>query len=104
MFEFECKHYKPPRKVIGKSGIPRWAGEPLDGKHIIYHHEQGFGDTIQFCRTLPMVKAGKVTVAMPPSLEPLMKMGIGFKPDAWVNEDGPFEADYYCSPMSALGA
>lgn len=104
MFEFECKHYKPPRKVIGNSGIPRWTGEPLDGKHIVFHHEQGFGDTIQFCRILPQIKAGKLTVAMPPSLMPLIKTGIGFKADAWVNEEGPFKADYYCSPMSAHGA
>src|SRR5262245_20111211 len=27
---------------------PQWRGEPLDGKTILLHAEQGFGDTIQF--------------------------------------------------------
>ncbi len=29
---------------------PQWAGEPLDGKTLFIHAEQGLGDTIQFCR------------------------------------------------------
>ena len=36
---------------------PRWDGSPLNGKSILVHAEQGFGDTIQFVRYLPMVKA-----------------------------------------------
>ncbi len=36
---------------------PRWDGSPLHGKSILVHSEQGFGDTIQFVRYLPMVKA-----------------------------------------------
>lgn len=29
---------------------PRWQGEPLKGRSILVYAEQGFGDTIQFCR------------------------------------------------------
>ncbi len=36
---------------------PRWDGNPINGKSILVHAEQGFGDTIQFVRYLPMVKA-----------------------------------------------
>ena len=36
---------------------PRWEGARLDGKSIFVHAEQGFGDTIQFIRYLPMVQA-----------------------------------------------
>lgn len=36
---------------------PIWDGSPLNGKSILVHAEQGFGDTIQFVRYLPMVKA-----------------------------------------------
>jgi tetratricopeptide (TPR) repeat protein len=32
---------------------PLWAGE--SGKTILVHAEQGFGDTLQFCRYLPLV-------------------------------------------------
>ena len=31
-------------------GIPRWNGEPLAGKTLLLFAEQGFGDTLQFCR------------------------------------------------------
>lgn len=36
---------------------PRWQGEPLDGKRILLHAEQGLGDTIQFSRYVSMVVA-----------------------------------------------
>ena len=36
---------------------PRWDGSPFVGKRLLVHYEQGFGDTIQFVRYLPMVKA-----------------------------------------------
>jgi Flp pilus assembly protein TadD len=29
---------------------PRWNGEPLSGRTLLVHAEQGLGDTIQFCR------------------------------------------------------
>lgn len=35
---------------------PLWLGEvPLEGKTILLHAEQGLGDTLQFCRYVPMV-------------------------------------------------
>ncbi|MCC6395586.1 MAG: tetratricopeptide repeat protein, partial [Bacteroidetes bacterium] len=34
---------------------PRWEGENSDGKTILIHAEQGFGDTIQFVRFVPEV-------------------------------------------------
>jgi hypothetical protein len=36
---------------------PLWDGTLLDGKSILVHAEQGFGDTIQFVRYLSMVQA-----------------------------------------------
>jgi len=37
---------------------PLWLGAaPIDGKTILLHSEQGFGDTIQFCRYVPLVAA-----------------------------------------------
>ena len=37
---------------------PLWLGhESIEGKTILLHAEQGFGDTIQFCRYVPLVAA-----------------------------------------------
>ncbi|MEE8207666.1 MAG: tetratricopeptide repeat protein, partial [Nitrosomonadaceae bacterium] len=35
----------------------RWDGSPLNGRYILVHAEQGLGDTIQFIRYLPLVRA-----------------------------------------------
>lgn len=49
---------------------PLWDGQPFEGKTLLVHYEQGIGDTIQFARYLPMVKArgGKVIMEINPSL------------------------------------
>ena len=41
-----------------------WEGENLAGKHIYVQAEQGFGDSIQFARYLPLLaaRAGQVTL------------------------------------------
>jgi len=36
--------------------FPKWSGEQLTGKTILVHAEQGFGDTIQFCRYLHLIR------------------------------------------------
>ena len=36
---------------------PQWQGEPAAGRTLLIHAEQGFGDTIQFCRYVPLAKA-----------------------------------------------
>jgi len=40
---------------VRRLGPPLWRGEPLTGRTILLHHEQGFGDTLQFCRFVPEV-------------------------------------------------
>jgi tetratricopeptide (TPR) repeat protein len=38
------------------NGIPRWNGEPLAGKCLLVQSEQGYGDTLQFARYLPLLQ------------------------------------------------
>lgn len=102
LFDFEVRYHKAARKPIASSGIPRWQGEDLNGKTLIIAHEQGYGDTIQFCRVIPLLKAKRIIWSGPAELTGLIIENI--KVDEAIDEAGPFEADYYCSPMSAFGA
>ena len=54
---------------------PPWlGGESLEGKVILLHAEQGYGDSIQFCRYAPLVAArgARVVLGMPGALKRLM--------------------------------
>ncbi|MBF0851844.1 glycosyltransferase family protein [Gluconobacter sp. R75690] len=44
--------------------MPQWEGEDLRGKTILIHHEQGYGDTLQFIRFMPLLKARGATVVV----------------------------------------
>lgn len=54
--------------------VPVWKGESLAGKRILVHAEQGLGDTLQFCRYIPMLAAAgaKVYFECQPALLPLL--------------------------------
>jgi len=55
---------------------PQWLGtDDLAGKTILLHHEQGFGDSLQFCRYVPKVveRAGCVIFEVPKALHTLMQ-------------------------------
>jgi tetratricopeptide (TPR) repeat protein len=58
---------------------PKWSGEPLSGKRILVHAEQGFGDTIQFARFVENLveQGGEVIIECPPALTNLMKSTSG---------------------------
>ena len=46
-------------------GRPCWDGSDLAGKTILLHGEQGLGDTLQFCRYVPLVaRKAKVILAV----------------------------------------
>lgn len=54
---------------------PQWSGkEEIAGKTILLHAEQGFGDTIQFCRYVCLVKqrGARVILQVQPSLKRLL--------------------------------
>ncbi len=52
---------------------PRWRGEPVAGKTIFIHAEQGFGDAIHFARFVPLVRqrAARVILECRPELKSL---------------------------------
>ncbi|MGA2441877.1 MAG: tetratricopeptide repeat protein, partial [Tepidisphaeraceae bacterium] len=62
----QCAGVLPARQIAQA----QWKGQPLDGKTILLHAEQGFGDAIHFIRYAPLVAGmgGKVVVECPPAL------------------------------------
>lgn len=76
--EFEIRFQrKTPAPRLFKQ--PKWDGSFLGDKTILVYAEQGFGDTFQFARFLPMVKAkgGRVIFECQKNLSPLLKSCIG---------------------------
>lgn len=79
---------------------PRWDGRPINGKTLLIHYEQGFGDNIQFIRYLPKLKEIGATVlfeARKPMLEllrdfPGIDRLIEARADRGVSEDFDFYA------------
>jgi tetratricopeptide (TPR) repeat protein len=84
---------------------PRWQGEPLRGRRILLHAEQGLGDAIQFCRYVPLVAArgGEVILQVHEPTERLMhSLGVVQEGCAQVALLGtaPPEFDLECPLMS----
>ncbi len=81
--------------------IPRWNGEPLLGKSILLHSEQGLGDTIQFVRFAPLIKklGARVIVECQSRLRELLASARGIDQLVSRGESLP-EVDWQCPLMS----
>jgi tetratricopeptide (TPR) repeat protein len=81
---------------------PRWTGQSLNGETVLLHAEQGFGDTLQFCRYAPMVTAagGRVVLVVPKAMRRLMNTLDGVA--QVLTEDDPVlpQFDYHCPLLS----
>jgi tetratricopeptide (TPR) repeat protein len=66
------KDFTAPRRTFSQ---PMWRGEELNGRTILLHFEQGFGDTLQFVRYAPMLveRGGKVITHCQRELGRLLK-------------------------------
>jgi tetratricopeptide (TPR) repeat protein/ADP-heptose:LPS heptosyltransferase len=79
--------YSKPEGALRDYNAPRWDGSDLNGKTILLHAEQGFGDTFQFIRYAKLIKEkhGTVIAAVQKALVNI----IGLCPyvDIVVNQD-----------------
>ncbi|MEC8776019.1 MAG: tetratricopeptide repeat protein, partial [Pseudomonadota bacterium] len=82
------------------AGTP-WTGQPLTGKSILVYAEQGFGDTIQFARYLPLIaeQADKVVFECQKALMQLCSNLDGVTQLVARGEPLP-ETDYHVPLMS----
>jgi tetratricopeptide (TPR) repeat protein len=81
---------------------PQWTGqEDIAGKAVLLHAEQGFGDTIQFCRYVPLVgeRAAHVILEVQRPLHELMNTLPG-GPQIVVRGDPLPEFDLHCPLLS----
>ena len=90
--------WNPPRTLAQ----PRWTGEPLAGRTILLHAEQGLGDMLQMARYVPLVAAqgARVLLEVHPPLVRLLQRLPG------VHQVSPFgvthpQFDLHC-PMFSL--
>ncbi len=71
-WRWECAQGKQAKRDFTQ---PLWLGsDDIAGKTILLHAEQGYGDTIQFCRYVPRVAAlgARVILEVPKALQGLM--------------------------------
>jgi tetratricopeptide (TPR) repeat protein len=86
-----------------KLATPLWLGtESIEGKTILLHAEQGFGDTLQFVRYAPLLAArgARVVVEVQPQLVRLLSGMSGI--DSVLPRKAPLpDFDFHC-PMLSL--
>jgi hypothetical protein len=86
---------------------PEWNGEDLAGKTLFLYAEQGFGDSIQMARFIPLLagQAARVIVEAPPALTTLLQSVAG-EPQIIAKGEAVPDFDTYCAMMDiprALG-
>ncbi|HLZ01209.1 MAG TPA: tetratricopeptide repeat protein [Bradyrhizobium sp.] len=82
---------------------PLWLGaEPLRGKTLLLHNEQGLGDAIQFCRYIPLLaeRGAKVVLEIDAALRPLLSGLAGLSQTVAGDEALP-HYDFH-SPLTSL--
>jgi tetratricopeptide (TPR) repeat protein len=98
-WRWQCDWLQSTRRTFAK---PQWAkDENISGKTILLHAEQSFGDTIQFCRYLPLVKSrgARIVLEVPKALRKLMDTIPG-APEVITKGDALPEFDLHCPLMS----
>jgi len=88
-------------------GGPVWDGSKFLGKTLLVHYEQGFGDTLQFVRYLPLVKSlgGTVILEVRKPLRALLGAmpGVDVFVDASPQHGANMEYDFHVSLMDLPG-
>lgn len=81
---------------------PRWNGEPLDGRSLLLLAEQGYGDTLQCARFVPVLadRGARVILQARSPLGPLLETVEGVDTVIGIDVDLP-KTDFY-SPLFSV--
>ena len=96
----EVAHFKRAERNFAQ---PRWTGSPvIAGKTILLHAEQGFGDTIQFCRYAPRVAAlgARVILEVQDPLRDLIRRSLDGVAQVVAKGDAMPPFDMHCPFLS----
>ena len=97
--EYRWRSRLPQHWIDGKP-IAEWDGAPMPGKTLFVRPEQGLGDTIQFCRYVPLIAPrARVILGVPRPLHRLLRHLPGI--DSVITDGDPRPAyDAECVIMS----
>ncbi len=98
---FACYEWRFARRGCTARALsqPRWSGDAVGERVLLVHAEQGFGDTIQFCRFVPLLRAHRVVLEVPRKLARLLATLSGGARVVACGEPLP-PADLQCPLMS----
>ena len=87
-------------ETLGAS-FPAWGGPGRSGERVLVMNDHGLGDTIQFCRYLPLMAAAgaETTFLCPPRLHRLMSGIVGIRLAAQRDADERFDAQIAISSL-----
>lgn len=80
-----------------------WLGEPLDGRTLLVHYEQGLGDSFQFIRYMPILKqmGARVLFECQKGMKRVLSSAPGI--DEMISHGDPLPPyDYHVSLMSLM--
>ena len=103
-FERGWEEYEWRMQVMGPGrdfGVPQWRGEPAVGRTLLVHAEQGFGDTLQFCRFAPLAAKRGLRVVLEVQ-KPLLRLlrGLPGVEQVVAQGDALPHHDLHCPMMS----
>jgi tetratricopeptide (TPR) repeat protein len=98
-FEGRCAGW--PETAFRACPARRWQGEDIAGRTILLYAEQGFGDTVQFARFVPLVAAcgARVVLEVQPALKSLLA-GLEGAAETVGTDDPLPEHEIQCPLMS----
>jgi tetratricopeptide (TPR) repeat protein len=92
--------WRPSGMKPAPAGLPTWRGEPVEQRTLLLRAQEGYGDTIQFCRYAELLAPNtRVVLQVQRSLVRLLR-GLTGGVEV-VSTDGPLpRCDLYCDLLS----